>query len=96
MSYKLYVGGLSPSTTADDLRERFAPHGTVVSASVVVERDSARSRGFGFVQMASEDEAKVAIQALDKTSVDGLTLIVNPARSRTEKAGAPSPEAPQA
>jgi RNA recognition motif-containing protein len=96
MSYKLYVGGLSPSTTADDLRERFAAHGTVVSASVVVERDSARSRGFGFVQMASEDEAKAAIQALDKASVDGLTLIVNPARSKTEKVGAAGPGLPQA
>ena len=85
MASKLYVGGLAPSTTSENLRSHFAQCGTVVSAAVVTERDSAQSRGFGFVEMASDAEAQAAIAKLNQQPLDGKLLIVNPAKSRLEK-----------
>jgi len=86
MSAKLYVGGLSYSTTSEALRAHFAPHGTVVSAAIVTERESARSRGFGFVEMASEAEAQEAIAKLNQSELDGKALTVNIAKSKLEHA----------
>ena len=83
MSTKIYVGNLSFSTDSAALRALFTPHGEVTSADVVQDRDSGRSRGFGFVEMASAEEAQKAITALDGKNVDGRQLTVNPARSRT-------------
>ncbi|MBS1196096.1 MAG: hypothetical protein H6R33_816 [Actinobacteria bacterium] len=83
MSTKIYVGNLSFSTDSAALRSLFTPHGEVTSADVVQDRDSGRSRGFGFVEMASAEEAQKAITALDGKNVDGRQLTVNPARSRT-------------
>ena len=85
MSAKLYVGGLSFSTTSDVLRQHFAPCGTVVSAAIVTERDSDRSRGFGFVEMSTDAEAQDAITKLNQQQLDGKPLTVNVARSRLER-----------
>jgi len=87
MASKLYVGGLSFSTTSDGLRDYFAKCGTVVSAAVVTERDSAQSRGFGFVEMSNDTEAQAAIGALDQKELDGRTLTVNVAKPRAERSG---------
>ncbi len=87
MASKLYVGGLSYSTTSDGLRAHFAQCGTVVSAAVVTERDTAQSRGFGFVEMSSEAEAQAAISALNQKELDGKALTVNVAKARTERPG---------
>jgi cold-inducible RNA-binding protein len=87
MAAKLYVGGLNYDTTSESLRTHFAQCGTVVSAAVVTERDSARSRGFGFVEMASEAEAESATAKLNQQPLDGKTLTVNAAKSRLEKSG---------
>ena len=86
MVSKLYVGGLSQSTTSENLRTHFTPCGTVVSAVVVTERDSSQSRGFGFVEMASEAEAETAITTLNQKSLDGATLTVNVAKSKSDRA----------
>ena len=85
MATKLHVGGLSFDTNSDTLRAHFEQCGTVVSAAVVTERDSARSRGFGFVEMASETEAETAITKLNQQLLDGRALTVNVAKSRLEK-----------
>jgi RNA recognition motif-containing protein len=82
---KLYVGGLAKSTTSDGLRAHFAPCGTVQSAVVVTDRDSSQSRGFGFVEMSTAAEAEGAIAALDQKPLDGATLTVNVAKSKTER-----------
>jgi RNA recognition motif-containing protein len=87
MASKLYVGGLNFSTTSDKLRDYFAQCGTVVSAAVVTERDSAQSRGFGFVEMANDTEAQAAIGSLNQKEFDGKTLTVNVAKSKLEKSG---------
>ena len=84
MVAKLYVGGLAQSTTSENLRAHFAPSGTVVSAVVVTERDSAQSRGFGFVEMSSEAEAQGAIAKLNGQPLEGSTLKVNIAKSKTD------------
>jgi cold-inducible RNA-binding protein len=86
MSAKLYVGGLASSTTSEVLRGHFAPFGTVMSAAVVTERDSAQSRGFGFVEMSSETEAQAAIAKLDQQPLDGKSLTVNVAKSKLDRA----------
>jgi RNA recognition motif-containing protein len=86
MSAKLYVGGLPFSTTSEALRAHFAPFGTVVSAAVVTERDTERSRGFGFVEMSSDAEAQDAIAKLNQTELDGKALTVNVAKSKLEHA----------
>lgn len=82
---KLYVGGLSMSTTSDGLRAHFAPCGTVQSAVVVTDRDSSQSRGFGFVEMSTAAEAEGAIATLNQKPLDGSTLTVNVAKSKTER-----------
>jgi RNA recognition motif-containing protein len=82
MGTKLYVGNLSYSTDGDSLRQRFEAFGRVASAQVMTDRDTGRSKGFGFVEMGSESEAQAAIQGLNGQSVDGRALTVNEARPR--------------
>ena len=80
MAKKLYVGGLSYGTTEDALKELFAQAGTVESATVIIDRMSGRSKGFGFVEMSSDEEAQKAIETLNGKELDGRTLTVNEAR----------------
>ena len=80
----LYVGGLSFDTTDDGLRTFFEQAGTVESAKVINDRDSGRSRGFGFVEMATDDEGRKAIEDLNGEMLDGRTLTVSEARPRKE------------
>ena len=87
MSMNLYVGGLSFDTTEDGLRTFFEQAGTVESANVITDRDSGRSRGFGFVEMATDAEAHKAIEDLNGKMLDGRTLTVNEARPRNQKGG---------
>lgn len=87
MSTKLYVGNLSFGITSDDLQEHFAQAGTVESAKVVEDRDTGRSRGFGFVEMSSSDEAQAAIEQFNGQDLDGRSLVVNEARPREEGGG---------
>lgn len=87
MSTKLYVGNLSFRVTSDDLHEHFAQAGTVESAKVVEDRETGRSRGFGFVEMASADEATAAIEQFNGQEYDGRNLVVNEARPREEGGG---------
>ena len=82
---RLYVGNLPFKTTDDDLAKAFAPFGTVGRASVVTDRDTGRSRGFGFVEMGTAEEAKAAITALDGKPFDGRNLQVNVARPREDR-----------
>jgi RNA recognition motif-containing protein len=82
MGSKLYVGNLTYDVTNTELQELFAAHGTVRSAEVVIERDTGRSKGFGFVEMGSDEEAKAAIAALSGKQHDGRTLTVNEAKPR--------------
>jgi RNA recognition motif-containing protein len=84
---KLYVGNLSFSTGDQELREAFAAHGNVQSASVVMDRDSGQSRGFGFVEFSSSEEANRAVEAMNGTNLDGRTLNVNIARPREDSRG---------
>jgi RNA recognition motif-containing protein len=84
---KLYVGNFSFATTEDDLRDLFAPFGAVDSVSVVTDRDTGRSRGFGFVEMANDNEAAAAIEGLSGKEVGGRALTVNEARPKTERGG---------
>ena len=83
MSTKLYVGNLAFGTTSDDLRELFAEHGTVTSASVVTDRETGRSRGFGFVEMS--DGAEAAIAATNMATFQGRNLTVNEAKPREDR-----------
>ena len=87
MAVKLFVGGLSFSTSTERLREVFAACGAVESASVVTDRDTGRSRGFGFVEMASADEAQTAIETLNGRDFQGRTLNVSEARERAGGGG---------
>ena len=87
MSTKLYVGNLSFNTSNEDLQELFAQAGTVESANVVEDRDTGRSRGFGFVEMSSAEEVKAAIEQLNGKEIDGRSLTVNEARPREERSG---------
>ena len=82
MSAKLYVGNLPFSTTDQELQEVFAAHGTVISATVIMDRFSGRSRGFGFVEMSASDEAQQAISALHESELGGRPLVVNIAKPR--------------
>lgn len=82
----IYVGNLSYSTTDDSLRALFEQHGEVSSASVIENRETGRSRGFGFVEMPNDEEARAAIEALNDTEFEGRTLKINEARPRTERA----------
>jgi RNA recognition motif-containing protein len=85
MSTKLYVGNLSFRTTSEDLQSHFAQAGTVTSANVVTDRESGFSRGFGFVEMASSEEANQAVSMFNGAELDGRSLTVNEARPREER-----------
>ena len=87
MSTNLYVGNLSFSTDDTSLNELFAEFGTVDSAKVVTDRDSGRSRGFGFVEMSNDDEANTAISDLNGKEVDGRVLKVNQAKPKENRPG---------
>jgi cold-inducible RNA-binding protein len=87
MSTKLYVGNLSFRVTSDDLHAHFAQAGTVESAKIVEDRDTGRSRGFGFVEMASPEDANAAIEQFNGQEYDGRNLVVNEARPREEGGG---------
>jgi RNA recognition motif-containing protein len=87
MSMKLYVGNLSFSTSSQDLEQLFAQAGTVESASVVEDRETGRSRGFGFVEMASKEEGEAAISQFDGKEVGGRALKVNEAKPREPRSG---------
>jgi RNA recognition motif-containing protein len=87
MSTKLYIGNLSYSTMEHQLREAFAPYGEVVSATLVVDKMSGQSRGFGFVEFATPAEAQRAIDAMSGAELDGRTLNVSVARPRGEGGG---------
>jgi len=84
---KLYVGNLAYGVTNTDLETMFAPHGTVQSAKVIMDRDTNRSKGFGFVEMGSQNEADAAINALNGKDSDGRALTVNEARPREDRGG---------
>jgi RNA recognition motif-containing protein len=84
MSTKLYVGNLSFNTTTQDLENMFGEFGTVQSANLIEDRETGRSRGFGFVEMSSKEEASAAIAACDGKEVDGRNLKVNEAKPREE------------
>ncbi len=85
MAMKLYVGNLSYDTTDGDLQDIFAEFGTVESAVVINDRDTGRSKGFGFVEMSSKSEAEAAIDALDGNEIDGRSIKVNEARPRENR-----------
>jgi RNA recognition motif-containing protein len=82
---KLYVGNLSFQTSSEDLQQLFAQAGTVESASVVEDRDTGRSRGFGFVEMASKEDGEKAIEQFNGTDLNGRNLTVNEARPREDR-----------
>jgi cold-inducible RNA-binding protein len=84
---KIFVGNFSFNTTEADLRQWFEPHGKVESATVVTDRDTGRSRGFGFVEMPNDDEATAAIAALNGKDGGGRALTVNEARPKAERPG---------
>jgi cold-inducible RNA-binding protein len=83
--YKLFVGGLPFSMTDDELNDAFAAHGKVASAVIIKDRDSGRSKGFGFVEFENEEEGKAAEKALNNTELGGRTITVNQARQREER-----------
>jgi RNA recognition motif-containing protein len=85
MGKKLYVGNLSYNVTGSELEQLFQPHGTVQSAEIIADRETGRSKGFGFVEMGSDDEAKAAIGALNGQDVGGRALTVNEAKPREER-----------
>lgn len=85
MATKLFVGSLSWNVKDDELREFFAEAGEVVSANVITDRDSGRSKGFGFVEMSSDDEAKAAIEKLNGKELDGRAVTVNEARPKEDR-----------
>ena len=87
MGKKLYVGNLSYSVDSSELEQLFAQHGQVVSAQIINDRDTGRSKGFGFVEMATDQEATTAVAALNGQQHNGRALTVNEARPREERAG---------
>ena len=87
MGKKLYVGNLNYDTTDADLEQLFAAYGTVQSAQVIMDRDTGRSKGFGFVEMGSDQEAQAAIAALSGQQAGGRSLTVNEAKPREERGG---------
>ncbi len=87
MNKKLYVGGLAYSVTDSQLQQLFASHGNVESAKVITDRETNRSRGFGFVEMGTQEEAEKAIAALNGTLLDGRNLTVNMSKPREESRG---------
>ncbi len=87
MNKKLYVGGLPYSVAEDKLQEIFSAHGTIESARVITDRFTGRSRGFGFVEMSSDEEAQTAIDSLNGSDLDGRSLTVNEARPQENRGG---------
>jgi cold-inducible RNA-binding protein len=87
MSKKLYIGNLGYSVSNGDLQQKFAAYGTVVSAQVITDRETGRSKGFGFVEMNSDQEAQAAITALAGMNLWGRSVTVNEARPREGRAG---------
>lgn len=87
MGKKLYVGNLAYGVSDSDLQRIFEPHGTVQSAQVIMDRDTGRSKGFGFVEMGSDQEAQAAIAALNGSEIEGRALTVNEARPKPEGGG---------
>lgn len=87
MGKKIYVGNLAYGVSSSDLQQMFEPHGTVQSAQVIMDRDTGRSKGFGFVEMDTDHEAQAAIAALNGKEMDGRTLTVNEARPREDRGG---------
>ena len=87
MGKKLYVGNLTYGVTSSDLQTMFEPFGTVQSAQVIMDRDTGRSKGFGFVEMGSDQEAQAAIAGMNGKESDGRSLTVNEARPKTEGGG---------
>jgi RNA recognition motif-containing protein len=87
MGNKLYVGNLPFSATDDSLRELFAQSGTVTSATIITDRDTGRSKGFGFVEMGSDQEASDAITKFNGTNFEGRTITVNEARPKAPREG---------
>jgi RNA recognition motif-containing protein len=87
MGRKIYVGNLSYGISDSDLQQMFEAHGSVQSAQVIMDRETGRSKGFGFVEMGSDQEAQAAIAALHGKEMDGRTLTVNEARPREDRGG---------
>lgn len=87
MGNKLYVGNLNFQTQDLDLRNHFTPYGEVLSATIITDRDTGRSRGFGFVEMGTEEEARRAQEELDGRELDGRQLKVNEAKAREDRGG---------
>jgi RNA recognition motif-containing protein len=87
MAKKLFVGGLSWDTTDDGLRQAFASYGEITEAKVITDRDTGRSRGFGFVTFTQDEDAKKAISQMDGTSLDGKTIKVNEAQEKSPRGG---------
>jgi RNA recognition motif-containing protein len=87
MGRKLYVGNLAYAVTDSDLEQMFAPHGTVQSAQVIMDRETGRSKGFGFVEMSTDQEAQAAIAAMSGKEMDGRNLTVNEARPKEDRGG---------
>src|SRR5215813_11122803 len=85
MQKRLYVGNLPFDTSEDELHQLFSAHGQIVSAKLITDMETGRSRGFGFVEMSTEDEAKTAIEKMNKTKVGDRELTVNEARPRPER-----------
>jgi RNA recognition motif-containing protein len=89
MAKRLYVGNLAYSVTSDELQQTFEQYGIVTAAEVLNDRETGRSRGFGFVEMANDSDADAAIEALDGNDLQGRRLTVNEARPRTPGGGGP-------
>ena len=87
MAKKLFVGGLSWDTTDDGLRQAFASYGEITEAKVITDRDTGRSRGFGFVTFAQDEDAKTAMSKMDGTSLDGKNIKVNEAQEKSPRGG---------
>ena len=87
MGKKLYVGNLTYEVTNADLEKMFEPYGTLRSAQVIMDRDTGRSKGFGFVEMSSDDEAQRAISALNGTDFEGRNIVVSEARPQEQRSG---------
>src|ERR1044072_2857744 len=87
MSNKLFVGNLSFNTTENDLQDAFAAHGTVLETNLMMDRETGRPRGFGFITMSSAEEAQKAIENLNGKDLDGRALTVNVAKPREERSG---------
>lgn len=87
----IFVGNISYSTTEDDIRRMFEEYGEIDSVKIITDRDTGRSRGFGFVEMPNDDEAQSAIDALDGKELDGRALKINESRPRSDRRGGGRP-----